>query len=179
MVEHRRHPDHPWLTSQAIGLLDQLLKRTDVGVEFGSGRSTAWFAARVGPLTSIENDPKWYEIVSGQLRGTGADYIIQTDPDAYVAETRRFDDGSVDFCLIDGIERDRCAEAMLPKMRSGGIFAVDNVNWFLPNDWTKSPSSLRTGYASPTWQRVAGIVSNWRHIWTSNGVTDTALWFKP
>jgi hypothetical protein len=50
----RRHPDAQWLTPAAIGLLGSLLRPTDGGAEFGSGRSTIWFAERVTGLTSIE-----------------------------------------------------------------------------------------------------------------------------
>jgi hypothetical protein len=42
----RAHPADPWLTPAAIGLLSTLLRPADTGVEFGSGRSTLWFAAR-------------------------------------------------------------------------------------------------------------------------------------
>ena len=52
----RAHPDEPWLTPAAIGLLATLLRPADTGAEFGSGRSTLWFAARVAALTSVEHD---------------------------------------------------------------------------------------------------------------------------
>jgi len=36
----KRHPDHPWLTPQAISILDSWLMPGDKGIEWGSGRST-------------------------------------------------------------------------------------------------------------------------------------------
>ena len=46
MLYERSHHDDPWLTPAAIRLLTGLLCPADLGAEFGSGRSTLWFAAR-------------------------------------------------------------------------------------------------------------------------------------
>ncbi|MCK5642361.1 MAG: hypothetical protein KAJ19_16255 [Gammaproteobacteria bacterium] len=48
----RMHPDVPWLTRQAVEILEDWLKPGYVGLEWGSGRSTLWFARRVSHLTS-------------------------------------------------------------------------------------------------------------------------------
>src|SRR5690349_8508790 len=37
----------PWIPADALQILEGLLQPTDVGVEFGSGGSTTWFASRV------------------------------------------------------------------------------------------------------------------------------------
>jgi len=60
----KRHPDHPWLTPQAIKILQSWLRPTDKGIEWGSGRSTIWFGRRVAHLLSIEHDTVWYEKTS-------------------------------------------------------------------------------------------------------------------
>ena len=183
MLDAKIKPRNPWLTADSVRLLSQLIKPTDVGVEFGSGRSTVWFAARLAHLTSVEDNSKWFDLVTRQIESCGLggriSYKLRSTPDDYVGEALCLPDESIDFCLIDGIERDRCAEAMLPKMRSGGLFVVDNVNWFIPNLHTKSPASLRKSHYTEGWQRIAGQLSSWRRVWTSNGVTDTAIWFKP
>jgi len=64
MLYQKRYPDHPWLTQMAVKILESWLKPNDVGAEFGSGRSTVWFAKRVPSLISVENDPNWYNRVS-------------------------------------------------------------------------------------------------------------------
>jgi len=51
MAHERQHPDLPWLTRAMIENLDTWLRPDDVGLEFGSGRSTVWFAQKVGHLT--------------------------------------------------------------------------------------------------------------------------------
>ncbi len=67
-LDQRKNPDHPWLTKQANSILSTLLKQTDEGLEWGSGRSTFWLAQRIKHLTSVEHDKEWYEAVSSKLK---------------------------------------------------------------------------------------------------------------
>src|SRR5215204_3719517 len=67
----RRHPDVPWLSEEANDMLETLLKPTDIGIEWGSGRSTCWLARHVKHLTSVEEDKAWSENVRNQIRDLG------------------------------------------------------------------------------------------------------------
>jgi hypothetical protein len=101
---------------------------------------------------------------------------------AYVNAIDRVQNKSLEFCLIDGAARDHCALASLPKLKPGGILVIDNANWYLPSkNKSHSPHSrcVGYGYASPTWQSVGEQLASWRHIWTTNGITDSALWVRP
>lgn len=184
------HPEHPWLTRTMISLLETWLQPHDQGLEFGSGRSTRWFVQRVGHLTSVEHNPEWYRRVSTQLKGIGrnVDYRLHEDgssesPDsAYVAVANSMPPRSLDFVLVDGVARDHCALASLDKLRQSGVLIVDNANWYLPRAMrSRAPKSrgLADGYPSEAWQQVAKELERWRSFWTTNGVTDTALWLKP
>ncbi|RRR78423.1 MAG: hypothetical protein EI684_00340 [Candidatus Viridilinea halotolerans] len=161
------------------------MKPTDVGVEFGSGRSTAWFAARLASLCSIESNALWYERVKKELTQSGliakVDYRLCEDHLDYVKQIETFQNETIDFCLVDGAVRDQCALHMLQKIKRGGLLVIDNVNWFLPNDSTRSPDSRRTatGCTNQIWEEVWQQLKNWRKIWTSNGISDTGIWFKP
>ena len=64
----KRHPDWPWLTAASIQILSSWLRPTDIGFEWGSGRSTLWFARRIRKLISVEHDPKWYDKISHVLK---------------------------------------------------------------------------------------------------------------
>ncbi len=138
-VYEHKNPNHPWLTRTMIEILDTWLQPGDAGLEFGSGRSTRWFAQRVGHLTSVEHNPEWYRIVSEQLTSSGGnvDYRLcedgETDSDAteYLKVVNSIAPRSIDFCLIDGAARDHCALASLDKIKPGGILIVDNVNWYV------------------------------------------------
>ena len=187
----RRHPDDPWLTPAAIRLLRALLLPSDRGAEFGSGRSTLWFARRVAALASVEHDERWHEAVSARLRTQGLgniEYILAPEDEAaehggdsaYARVALAFPDASLDFALIDGHYRDYSAKFILPKIKPGGMLIIDNVNWFLPCR-SKAPDSRTAalGPATPTWAQVAEELSRWRSIWTSSGVWDTAIFIKP
>lgn len=191
MYYHRTCPDHPWLTREANQILASYLKESDIGLEFGSGRSTLWFAKRVKNITSVEHDECWHKKVSRYLEDNNVrnvDYHLipkdtdddQGDRSSYVRLMERFEAGSVDFVLVDGLYRDFCALKALSIISPGGMLIIDNANWFLPHN-THSPNSrsFQQGPKGETWTEVYESITQWRMIWTSSGVTDTALLFKP
>ena len=197
-VHQRLHPDAPWLTAEATSVLEQWLQPDHVGIEWGSGRSTLWFAERVGRLLSVEHHAEWHEAVSSQLaerRITNVDYrLCPCEPERvethewiaemfasdYVRAVDAFAAKSLDFALVDGMYRSACALAVIPKLRSGALLIVDNVNWFLPSA-SRAPSSrgVTDSPLSPTWEEFGKAVSGWEHTWTENGVADTAIWTAP
>ena len=194
IAHERRHPDTPWLTVEAVAFLERWLEPDRVGFEWGSGRSTVWFAQRLRQLISVEHDPYWYEEVKKRLDQTGVAHkvtcrCVPIDDGAavyphYVAAISDQEDGALDFCLVDGVARLRahCALACLPKLKTGGIAIVDNANWFLPREpKSRAPNSRgpADGCANAEWQEFHRRVADWPCIWTSNGVTDTAIWTKP
>lgn len=174
----RTHPDVPWLNRYAVSILNGWLRATDTALEMGSGRSTAWFAKRVGKLISLESDVAWYEAISPKLP-VDVDYRLLSTEGAnseYVEAVRGIPDSSLDFALVDGALRDHCAMAVLPKLKQGAMLAIDDCHWFIPG-LTRSPFSL--SHESTLWRQIAEILSGWRSIWTSDGVKDTGFWFCP
>lgn len=180
----RRNRDSPWLTPAAIAILESWLRPGDVGLEWGSGRSTRWIGVRVARLVSVEHHATWYEKVRQQLPASVELYhcVVTNAGDAqcaYVRTADLFEDGSLDFALVDGFTqlRDACAREVIPKLKPGGMLVVDNANWFIPH-LSRSPRTAKEPF-SPIWADVIRQLEDWRCIWTSNGVTDTALWIKP
>ena len=129
----RSHPDYPWLTRQAISILETRLKPSDTGLEWGSGRSTVRFARRISKLVSIENDPAWYSRVQGMVSMLpNVDLRLLPEQAAYVGVRTEFPDRSFDFILVDGmLARDECAHRALRLLRPGGLLVLDNANWYL------------------------------------------------
>ncbi|MFZ0041374.1 MAG: class I SAM-dependent methyltransferase [Solirubrobacteraceae bacterium] len=185
----RRHTDEPWLTRSSIKLLEDLLRNGDRVIEWGSGTSTAWVGARVSRLLSVEHDPAWFERVSGELRAAGVSgaeiRLLGIEPahdhDAtpYVGVVDEFEDGSLDVAFIDGEYRSACALRVLPKLASGGVVVLDDAHNFLDHPSQSPHSRGGRGSLDSGWERFAGAVSSWRVIWTSDGFSDTALYFKP
>ncbi len=187
----RKYPDRPWLTSLAISILTSWIRQSDEILEFGSGRSTLWFGKRVSALTSIEHDEEWYGKIARMAKEAGVanlDYRLipthereaVTPNHQYPAAVNSFAKGSLDLVIVDGVHRDLCAIAVMPHLKPGGLLVLDNANWFLPSS-SVAPGSrtLSQGPSSPVWSQFLNSVEDWRCIWTSNGVWDTALYVKP
>jgi predicted O-methyltransferase YrrM len=187
----RRDPDAPWLTRQANEMLASLILPTDVGLEFGSGRSTVWLARRAHRLTSVEHDQTWHAAVSRQLAEndiTNVEYLFRArdaddenaDRSGYVRVVDALSEESIDFALVDGVYRVDCVHAVLDRLAPGGLLILDDAQRYLPSN-SFSPEARRhhQGAASPKWSAFLEAVQGWRTIWTSSGVSDTVLWFKP
>lgn len=117
----------PWWTFRIKKRIAQLLGPGTNAVEFGSGQSTLWLGARVGRLLSIEENADWAARVKTSLARAGLGNVVHElrPPESY-ADLSAVPDGSVDFCVIDGYARGRCAAAVLPKMKDGGWVYLDN-----------------------------------------------------
>jgi hypothetical protein len=185
------NPSVPWITPQATRLLEDWLKPGDVGLEWGSGRSTIWFAKRVRSLTSIEHDRDWFLKVKGQLQESGLDNVTYhhapiedldkaTADHLYLKLGKELPEASQDFVLVDGQLRDMCVEVALSRLKPGGLLILDNAHWFLPHA-TFSPNSVGTQGNPPSslWGELATRLKSWRWIWTSCGVSDTAFFLRP
>lgn len=175
----RRRHDEPWLCPGTNRFLEGLLGPDSLMVEFGSGRSTRWFAKRVRRIISVEHNADWSEQVRQQLQSdnaTNVDYrVVPLDhpPDApepldfdpmpsYVRVVAELDDDSLDLVLVDGHYRTHCVKAAAAKLRPGGVLLVDDIGLWPPG-------------AGP-WQ----ILSDWPIADDStNGVKRAVAWRKP
>lgn len=187
----RTHPQAPWLAPAAIEFLEGYLKPTDQMLEFGSGRSTLWFAQRVGHITSVEHNGDWHQKITVEINARGLQNItyhlrpkevgISSDEQSqYVQTTQSISPASLDMVLVDGTYRAQCVLKSLPLLKPGGILVIDNVNRYLPSDsFAPNSRTKDSGPIDKEWQQVLDLIGNWRFFWTSNGISDTAFYFKP
>ncbi len=173
----RRHPGEPWISEKAVRFCEARLNTGMRGLEWGSGRSTAWFARRLGTLLSVEHAVGWYEQVSVRLKEGNVgnvDYrLVPLDHAAqepahrdceslplYVRVVEEFEEGSLDFVVVDGHYRQACVQAVLPKLKAGGLLLVDNTNWMRISDW--------------------GVPAHWQIVHRSMGFeSETTIWQRP
>lgn len=180
----------PWLTQDALDLLDQLLLPTSRGLEYGSGGTTTWLAERVEFLHSVEGVDPWYAALQHELKRSvvaNVDHHLASSEelgyhtpehrDAYVNAFPELAPRSLDFVFVDGEYRDECAVRGLELLRPGGLLILDNAELYLPDD-TRSPWSVERPI-SPLWEQVSAELAGWRRVSTTNGVWDTVIWFKP
>lgn len=140
--------DVPWWTFEAADEVAAFL-RTRPGasvLEWGSGASTVWLAARAGSVVSIEHDPQWaagtaqalaardlgnvaLRVVEPRPAGPGAVRSAKTgfaglDFTAYADAGA----GDYDLVVIDGRAREACLARALDRLRDGGLIVFDNVD---------------------------------------------------
>src|SRR5262245_38432029 len=66
-VRNLFRPTEPWLSTGAIDFSSNVLSRSSIVLEWGSGRSTLWFAKRAGRIVSVEHHPGWFETVKQKV----------------------------------------------------------------------------------------------------------------
>lgn len=191
----KSHPEAPWLAESAILLLDSYLKPTDIGFEWGSGRSTLWLAQRVAHLHSVENNRRWYGAVKKQLKAAHLSRKVtyqfipceRTEVDEpsdhpYADAAKAIPDNSLDFALVDGNIRASCMRVIAAKINPGGLLILDNANRFIPNRYLDKHSTVHERRSEPrssAWARMMEHLKDWRWINTTNGIWDTRFWIKP
>ena len=192
---HRQYPGTPLIVANAVMILHEWLRPTDRGLEWGSGRSTTWLAGRLAHLVSVEHDPAWHARVGAELVAKGVagkvDYRLIVAPGgqmdepaghAYAAVADEFPDDSLDFILVDGQMRRRCAERALAKLKPGGLLVLDGANRYLPNRLEGGFTTIqyrRSEVLDQEWRALAERLAGWRAMNTSDGLWDTRLWVKP
>lgn len=114
----------PWLTFPAISFLATLDLTGARVLEYGSGASTEYWAARVEEVCSVEGDADWAQRVSARgLRN--AHLTVPAGAHDYAAAGRSFG-GDFDVVVVDGIERIDCAHEALRLAKHDGIIVLDN-----------------------------------------------------
>lgn len=183
--------DLPWLTPKSIVFLDNYLKKNHKGLEFGSGKSTIWFSNKTEHITSIESSKLWFEKIKNiytkkNITNINLIYINSEDEkvfEKYNKVLNSFNNYELDYVIIDGRHRDYATYNSLNKIKKNGIIVIDNINRYFPSS-SFSPYSvpLTSKPINNTWNKVYEILYNqnhgWECVWTSNGVTDTAIYKK-
>ncbi len=182
------YPNRPWTTPASILFFDKVITKEMIGLEYGSGRSTMYFANKLKKLVSIEHYAGWYKKVEQQLKDnsiSNVEYLLipkQDTPDRiedidtelnklngdeprndfynYYSKVNEYTDGYFDFVLIDGRARTKCGLNAIDKLKSGGIFVLDN--------------SERSRY-----KPLHNALAQWPKVETTSGLTNTTIWIKP
>jgi predicted O-methyltransferase YrrM len=180
----KRFPEVPWLTEAAVYFLDSWLRPSDKGIEWGSGRSTVWLAARVGSLLSIEHDEQWSRKVRDMLQEKGLHGKVQCFhrplDETYEDAARTVAEESLDFALVDGRRRLSCTTVVIPKIRPGGILILDDAERYIANETMGVHSTVirRRDQNDPQWALILNELSTWRSVLTTSRICDTRIWVK-
>ncbi len=185
LVFQKLNPEAPWIGPEAVCTLVRLLTPEMHGLECGSGRSTAWVAQRVTVLESWEESAEWMAKTSALLSAKGLQNVVLKSvfptPASYQKLLQEIGEEILHFALVDSENcRDFLCVELIPKIRKGGFLMLDNANWFLPSS-SRAPHSrsYKAGPANELWKRFLEETADWKCLWTSSGVTDTAFFVRP
>lgn len=181
-------PCYPWINAGAVRWIASRLRPDMVGFEWGSGRSTAFFARRVSRLVSVEHKAKWRRRVAALLAEQGIANVecrfvppgddpgrpearpavwratdhVPRKPEfaAYADAILDFPEQSLDFVSIDGRARVECALNAFSRLVPGGFLVLDN------SEWEK--------YAP-----IFAAVPDWDRLDFENGVWRTSIMRRP
>lgn len=185
-VWQRLNQGAPWLVAESVEFLHEWLASTDLVVEFGAGRSTLWFGARVGEVISIETDPEWHRIVVARAAKKGLQNVhclLETSehPDAFLAaadEAVRNRGSRPSLVVVDGRFRAQCTTWALSTVGANGLVVLDNAERYVPSA-SRVPGALPIGAEPPekSWRQAWDEIEKRRSVRMSNGVWDTLLIF--
>ena len=143
MLAYRKSPlsiHMPWLPYAVISYLKSLLTVEAVVFEYGGGGSTLWLAERVGSLTTVEHDPRWWAKIGRELQksaATNCTLLLQSLPmgevedfEKYVEVIDQFPDERFDLVIVDGMSgcRPACLQHAASKVRRGGLLVLDDAH---------------------------------------------------
>jgi SAM-dependent methyltransferase len=118
----------PWMTYPALDYLSQLDFSRAVVLEYGSGGGSLWWAQRAFEVTSVESDAEWVKWIQSRAPDNlnligpvaGKEYVYSP------LESGR----SFNVIIVDGGQRETCSFAALPHLAPGGLFILDNSDWY-------------------------------------------------
>jgi len=188
LLHQRLNPNAPWLAPKSLAYIDAHLGPQSKGVEWGSGRSTLWFARRCGTLLTIEDHVEWREQVERMIDDAGLAakvqmaFIDEVDVESYASAATVLPESSCDFALVDGSrDRDLCTKLAIRLLRPGGMLILDNAERYLELPGTEH---LHQRYwpgdqCEPGWTELREIFGSWSGKVFENGVSATYVTFKP
>jgi SAM-dependent methyltransferase len=135
----------PWFSYAAIDFLKKFLQSNMSVFEYGSGGSTLFFARRAKKVTSVEDNPQWFDWVTRRLKEKGLTNATIKLCEFDFKRPENFEnsvylhampDEKFDIIVVDGSEewtqiRPICFEKAESRVKEGGIIVVDD-SWRYP-----------------------------------------------
>jgi hypothetical protein len=174
----------PWIKRAVILILDRLLTKDMIGVEWGSGSSSLWYLTKLKLLYSIEHDAEWGPRVRDNILALNnpelGEWKLQVIPDdesgpswtvspsnnrnyysyvsAPIPDTLK---GTFDLVVVDGRSRMACLRRAVTLLKpQGGLLVLDNSERALYADKMK-------------------IVPAWWKVYESDfKPTQTTIWYS-
>lgn len=187
----KKNSPTPWLSPAATLFFDEWLTKEHIGVEFGSGVSTIFFAKRTKKMVVIEHYKPWYDKVVELFKK----HDIDTVDYRFVAQQKE-EEIKVNPALFESF--DLAARDFNPRWDYLNYFTIlsdlekNSVDFVLvdgrarPECLFMSLDKLKSGglmvldnSERERYSIVFDYLSDWDSYTTSTGLTDTTFWQKP
>jgi len=122
---------YPWIAFGAIIELEYICNKEMKVLEVGAGGSTLFFSRRCNSVKSFELNPVWADKVKEKLNGeSNVDLILLTMKESLEA-IKSEPDESYDIVMVDSYENEpikrlEISNIVVPKLKVGGYFIIDN-----------------------------------------------------
>lgn len=185
------HPETPWTTQASIKIFEKMLDKSMLGLEYGSGKSSLFFAKRIKHLTSVEHDEKWYSMISKTFNSKGI-----TNVDYKLITKKNFDRTEATYTFYREYNLDKDSFNVMTSYHDYFSFAKtfpDNSLDFIMIDGRARvecalnaiPKLKKDGMFvldnsdRSRYKPIFRVLNNWPRITTTTGLFDTTIWFKP
>jgi hypothetical protein len=116
----------PWMNYSVVQFLNERLSRELRVFEFGSGFSTQFYAERVASVQSVEDNPRWFELMGPKLPANASVVLQAADVDgAYCRAISQFE-SRYHLVVVDGRDRVNCFAQSIAKLTEDGVILLDD-----------------------------------------------------
>jgi predicted O-methyltransferase YrrM len=185
------NPTTPWTSQASIKIFERILNHEMVGFEYGSGKSTIFFAQRLKALTSIEHNKEWHHLVKKKFKSlniSNVDYYLVPSHGINIsipATLKLY--GEYDLKPSDFDIRKEYLEyfsfiARYPDAHFD--FVIVDGRARVECSLLAIPKLKRGGIFvldnsdRPRYKPVFRVLQEWKSITTTTGLFDTTIWFK-
>lgn len=127
----RRNEPLPWYTYPAIHLLENKKFSDSRVLEFGAGQSTLWWASHAKEVVSYDCNSDWFNELKAHIPENVILSLVKED----LSDISLFPPaGNFDVAIIDGLNRRKAAELILPYLSPTAIVIFDNSDGYWSYD---------------------------------------------
>lgn len=187
----RLNPQTPWITPPIVFALEKLLNKDMIGYEFGSGRSTRFYAERMKHIYAIEHDEAWYKKVledleSQQIDNADLKLIVSEKKMEYpqISSEDHIDLSADNYPVKDDLfstyvnsldaYEDEHFDFIAVDGRARLSCALRGIKKLKTGGILMLDNSERKRYSA-----VHEALKDWPQIMGTTGLTDTTIWLKP
>lgn len=185
------HKPTPWFAPSAVNFLKGWLQKDMVGLEFGSGASSKFFAQKIKKLVSVEHHQGWFEHVSKWFKENRLENIDYR----FIAEQPNFETNEYpQFFETFGLNKEdyHFKKPFWKYFHVADEFPDEYFDFILVDGRARvacllnSLPKLKSGGLMildnsdrSSYQLAFTILKDWENYTCTTGLSDTTFWIKP